>query len=156
MEFAHDGTNNMVDTPLASELMSLLGSQKSNDGRNNDVQNESTKTGRDVDIASEKAKQKARIAFRELELLLGTFSGLSGVDVIVIVEALFTITTDQLIGLLNDEAKSRLKALRQVTSNTNVDDSLQALETKVQEIFTRIMGGASSRKHKNKLSNKKE
>lgn len=155
MEFANDGTKNMRDTPLMNELISLTGNQESTDGRKNETKNISSKTKKDVSVALEKTQKKARQAFRELEFLLGTFSGLSGVDVIVIIEALFEININQLIGLLNDDAKLRLEALKGATSSVGVADSVTALETKVKEIYSRIMSGANTRKHKEKLSSRR-
>lgn len=154
MEYAKDGTHNMQDSAILSEIMSLVGKQSS-DSRKNEVSTVDAKNKKDIQISKEKVQKRARAAFRELEFLLGTFGGLSGVDVMVIIEALFSIKIEELIGLLNNNSKSNLKKIKgNVNTNVSVADALEALEAKVTQVYQRIMASANAKKHKDKLSNK--
>lgn len=91
---------------------------------------------KDTNIREEKAKKSLKQLHRNLDMLSGVFSGISGIDILVIITALFTIKIEDLLGLLNKDSRERLKALRggaELGSVSSVFDSLAALEDKVRE-----------------------
>lgn len=78
---------------------------------------------------------------KTMDLLLGSYSGISGVDILIVILALFTINIEDLLGLLNENAIDRLTSLKKkgntnfsLTKNTVVN-SIQALEDKIKELF---------------------
>lgn len=94
----------------------------------------------------EKLKLDIKMAYRSLELLLGTFSGISGVDILVVISALYKIDVSYLIALLNREAQERLAAVKgaeldalKSAKNYTVDQAIQQLEDKVRKIFNNIV-----------------
>lgn len=89
-------------------------------------------------------KQKAIIkkAFRDVELILGTFSGLSGVDVLAVIIALFELDTGVLISLLNKKNRLNLKNNKGEDkvngTDVSVSAALKQLEKKVTEVMKEI------------------
>lgn len=124
-------TKNMKDAWLANSVLDLLTTDSQRIGV----------SSRESEKAALKLEKLNRAQHRKLDLLLGTFSGLSGLDVLVIITALFSITQADLLGLLNDEAFDRLRKIkgeRFSASRSPVTSSVSALETKVTEIYDRL------------------
>ena len=120
-------SKNMKNAALTSTLVGLItaDSQESLD----DITEEETK--------KERVQQEIRNSHKQLDLITGQYSGISGVDIFVVITALFSLPLDDLIGLLNDEAKTRLKEIRADvrTSSKTVVESIDALEKKIKEIY---------------------
>jgi hypothetical protein len=77
---------------------------------------------------------------KTMDLVLGTYSGISGIDVLVVITALFSIEEGVLLGLLNKESLERLAKLKSTTiselpEHVDVFNAVAALEAKTEEIF---------------------
>jgi hypothetical protein len=74
---------------------------------------------------------------KNMDLVLGTYSGISGIDVLIVITALFSISEDDLLGLLNKESMKRLEQLKLTTfpRASKVNAAIEALEAKTEEIF---------------------
>jgi hypothetical protein len=74
---------------------------------------------------------------RNMDLILGAYSGISGIDVLAIITALFLIDEKDLLGLLNKESTDRLSKLKKgaIFTKSNVHEAISALENKTSEIF---------------------
>lgn len=76
---------------------------------------------------------------KNMDLVLGVYSGISGIDILAIMTALFSIDESYLLGLLNDSSIERLAKLKSVETSyferSGVFDSISALESKVEEIL---------------------
>lgn len=116
------------------------------------INGESEEEKKESERESEKAKQTTRKAFRSLESLLGTFGGLSGVDVVVIMLAMMRVSKNDLYGLLNEESKLALETIktndkekkntksganeRPITGNATMPrQAVDNLQAKVTEIY---------------------
>lgn len=130
-----DGINNMKAGLLASEI--LLGSTTvAEDG----AEEENRK---DVEMKKSSAEQTLKGAYKTLSLILGSFTGISGVDIIVVITALIEMDVNQLIGLLNQDARDRLanvKGRNVADSGVGVKAALTALEQKVKAIYEELDG----------------
>jgi hypothetical protein len=78
---------------------------------------------------------------KNMDLILGTYSGISGIDVLVVITALFSMEEGDLLGLLNKESIERLAKLKKVEASSfegqraEVFEAIAALEAKTEEIF---------------------
>jgi len=102
-----------------------------------------------------KAKLNLKRAFRNLDLILGTFGAISGVDVLVVLSALYRLEPEYLVGLLNKESQDRLKALKgnipAVQGAKPLAASISKLETEVTKIFDELTGYIKIVKHDEKI-----
>lgn len=108
-----------------------------------------------IDRQITKAKNDIKRAFRSLDLLLGTFSSISGVDVLVVISALYRLDSEYLVGLLNKESQDRLKAIRgnipAISGAKGLLESITKLETEITKIFDELDGSISIIKHDEKV-----
>lgn len=107
-------------------------------------------SGSDEDAINRRKEELARVNkkaivelknnFRKLDELLGTFNGLSGVDVLIILLALFLIEEKYLVGLLNKDAQDRLNKIKGGAGISGTDDitAVEALQEKVKELYTTL------------------
>ncbi len=126
-------SRNVKGAILASNLLSLL-----NSGDNDNVDSKIQKDIDDTDRALKKYEADIKEGIMLLDLFFGTFSGLSGVDILVVFKALFAIPMNNLIGLLNDKAIQNLKDIKgesAVKNKSAVADAIDALQNKVQDIY---------------------
>lgn len=82
--------------------------------------------------------EKANEGLKQIEIIMGEFSGLGLCDILAITTALWIVDRDVLLNLLDDTAVTRMqedKSLKVDAFTRNVPDSLQKFETKVKEIF---------------------
>ena len=104
-------------------------------------------------------KQEALLkrAHKQLDLILGTFSGLSGTDVLAIFMALFQVEEDVLLSLLNERGVNNLLEARGTTISQRYppDIAVTKLEEKVSEILTDMNNDAIQTKSRNKKERKK-
>jgi len=129
-----DGVNNMKAGLLASEV--LLGSTTvEEDGAEEENRKE-------VEMKKASAEQTLKGSYKTLSLILGSFTGISGVDILVVITALIEMDVDQLIGLLNQEAKDRLAKIKGdiAYQGTSVKSSLMVLEQKVTALYDEMDG----------------
>jgi hypothetical protein len=125
-------SRNLTDTSLANSLISILSPEPLTSG--------STKTAEDIALKRNKANKDVKIGFRGLDLLLGTFSGISGVDIVVTLYALFKMDYKDIVGLLNDSAKTRLKdhTGASVDGASSAETSIKKLQDEITKIFTKV------------------
>lgn len=131
-----DGVNNMKAGLLASEV--LLSSATVVEEEGAEEENK-----RDVEEKKKSANKKIKESYRTISLLLGTFTGLSGVDIIAVITAMMEMDVEFLIGLLNNDAKDELRKIKGndvVNSASSVRDALDELESKVQTIMNNLDG----------------
>ena len=131
-------TKNMKNAIFANLIVSLI---------NSDAEN-INKQVEEREIEEKRVDQLLRSSQRSMDLLLGTFSGISGIDIIVVMTALFTMSLDSLLGLLDKESIVRLKKLKGVSNleslgggisvNTDLFDSVSQLEARITKIFEDI------------------
>jgi hypothetical protein len=103
-----------------------------------------------------KAEIETKFAFKIMDQTLGTFSGLSGIDVLIVFSALYTLQLQYLVGLLNDEAYDRLKKLNpnaNVPARASVQDSIPWLEIGVGYFFNSLATKVANRKVRKKPTN---
>lgn len=119
-------TKNMKDAVLASSVLSLLASD-SVEIEERDKEDEPKK---------ERVDQLLRAGNQQMDLMLGTYSGLSGIDAMVIITALFVMPLEFLISLLNQDNLKRLQELRPGTEATSTAiESIGVLEATVESIY---------------------
>jgi len=126
-----EATKNMKDALLAPVVLDLIASDK--DKIEKDLS--------DINTKIQSTNQFQKKMHKNMDLFLGTFSGLSGIDILVVLTALFNISIGDLLGLLNQDAINRLKELRGSdlpSRNQNVLDAVTKLEAKIDQIYTRI------------------
>lgn len=103
-----------------------------------------------------KAETETKFAFKIMDQTLGTFSGLSGIDVLIVFSALYTLQLQYLVGFLNDEAYDRLKKLNpnaNVPVRASVQDSISGLEISVRYFFDSLATKVANRKIRKKPTN---
>lgn len=121
-------TRNLRDIWLASSVIDLLTA-------------ESQKISTSIEDTSEqnaKLLHSLKLQNRSMDLLLGTFSGLSGVDILVVITALFVIDQETLLGLFNEDSFQRLVTLKgQGFSATRlgVQTAINNLQNKIIELY---------------------
>lgn len=134
-------TKSVEDAALASSFFEILTPNKETKAKEKEAK---------VDEQLERNKKDAKDAHKTLDLMLGTFAGISGTDIIVVFSALYTMDLDHLIGLLNDEARERLKALKGddvVSGAKEVSVSVAELEKNVREKFKTLSLSFKSQQH---------
>lgn len=148
---------NIKESGLAGSLLSAISTEPEQEKKESERQ-------------EEKAKQSKRAGFRSLETLLGTFGGLSGVDIVVIMLAMMRLPLNDLIGLLNEESKLALERAklndpqkndnsneRSITANaTPVREAINNLQNRVKLIYNRLDSQVSIKKHRNKSQLKQQ
>jgi len=108
------------------------------------------KNKREVNQELEGDIKRAKQVFAALDSALGTFSGLSGVDVLIVVTALYSLNVEYLAGLLNREARDRLKATWTSTiSPKTLLESKNKLEAEVKDLFESLERQIKNSKIKN-------
>ena len=123
----------------------------------------------DIDVATDKSIKEYKVkikkqevllkkAHKQLDLILGTFSSLSGTDVLAIFMALFEVEEDVLLSLLNEQGLINLSKARGATISQKYSPSVAVtkLQEKVSEILTDINNDAIQTKPKNKKERKKQ
>jgi hypothetical protein len=105
-------------------------------GDNNSVNKDTLATDRSNQMS------KAIDALRTVEIIMGEFSGLGLCDVVAMVSALNIIDTKDLLGLLDDDAWSRMKndssmaSAKDAERTGSVTAALASLTTTVQQFYT--------------------
>jgi hypothetical protein len=101
-------------------------------------------------------------AHRDLDLVFGTFAGVSGTDILAISIALFDIDLNKLVSLLNDKGRKNLAKFLGVENIStvfhqlvDVDEAVTELETKVESVLTEIQSIITN-KFRDKPNNKKK
>lgn len=141
------------DSALTSHILKIL------------VPEESTSTlrgsSKSVDKKLDKAKGEAKELARILELIYGTFGGISGIDVLAVIIAMFRMSSEELVGLLNENSQERLardkgSELPALKSALSVSKSLEVLENNVSQVFSEIISSIGTRKLREKKENQGE
>jgi len=101
---------NIRGGPLAGSLINILTPEEKSVSK---TENDSVKKQLD------KEKLAIKVIYRSVELLFGTFSGISGTDILAITTALYRLDTDYLIDLLNKDAQARLSKIKKNRSLCN-------------------------------------
>lgn len=93
-------------------------------------------------IAERKSKcDKANAALREIEIIMGEFSGLGFCDIIAIYGALWLIDKKDLIGLLDENARARMKQVPELKQDPDLGspsgsaNAIKAFEKKIKELY---------------------
>lgn len=129
-------TKNMKDAVLASTVLSLISTES----------RELDEKQKEEAPKKERLDQLLRTYNQKLDLALGTYSGLSGVDILVVIAALFTVPIGTLVALLNEDNQERLKQIRPgTTASGNVIDAIKAVQLRVREIFSALDTKVTSR-----------
>jgi hypothetical protein len=142
-------TRNMKDVLFGSDLLSVVS------GESGTIEELST----EVDAKIDKQRRVLKQSFRDLDLILGIYSGLSGTDALAIIYALLSLDEDTLIALLNPASRTRLK------KNTGVDllpfydtkSAVAKLEQMVRETLNdswKIMQATVEEKQQNRNTKK--
>lgn len=140
---------NIKNSILGSLLVSIINPQEKNTTTENQEIGEKENKNINILISATKI----------LDLIFGQFSGISGVDIMIVISALFSIKINNLIGLLNDESKNRLKTL--VLDDTadkslfrsSASDSLDALHFQVLDLYSKVDNSIQRTISKNKKQN---
>lgn len=147
-----DGVNNMKAGLLASEV--LLGSATVEESGSEEANKEEN------EFRKESATKKIKSAHQTLDLALGTFSGISGIDILAVIGALIKLDVNYLIALVNDEAKDRLAEIKgnnvvNQARGISVKDALSRLEKEVSNYFEFINGELKADTHDKKSVNQR-
>lgn len=121
-------TKNAKNAILANSVINMIGFSESDEIK--ELQNTLDK--------EKKLLSRLKVLQQKVDTILGIYSGISGIDILLVITALFLINQEDLLGLLNAEALDRLSALKGGTSFTpvsNVFDSISALEAKTSDLF---------------------
>jgi len=124
-------TRNMKEAWLAHSILDVL----TTDSQGIEI------SLKETDMQSKKLEKLNKAQQRQMDSLLGTFSGLSGLDVLVVIVSLFTMEEQFLLGLLNEDAFQRLKIIKGQgfsPSRAGVDASVDQLKRKVTETYDRL------------------
>ena len=148
-------SRNLKAPVFASFLIDVLVGGPSTSGGTEKVPTSIEKNMKETKERIKKHDKSLKQASKELDLILGTYSGISGTDILAIILALFLVSTDTLTALLNDEAKANLKLAKGVAaSTTSVQTAIAELQKKVVEILQAIDTDIKIYKHKDKPSKK--
>lgn len=128
-----DITRNMKDALLSSSVLNMI---------------EVTADDTDKKIKESIDKEKKLIktlkqSQQRLDIILGTFGGISGIDILLTITALFLIEEQFLLGLLNAETRDNLSKLKndnKFDDVASVAESVKALQDKVIELYYTITG----------------
>ena len=126
-------TKNMKDAIFAPMILDVILSD------NEEIE----RITEEADVQNKLPEKELRTLHKRADLTMGTFSGLSGVDVIVVMTALFSVDIADLLGLLNDESLDRLNKLKDSTTlastaNFDVENAVENLQAKVTEIYEKL------------------
>ena len=141
------GTRNLKNAALASHFLSMISQKiRSVDQKLNETQR-----------IKEKKEERKKSLNRNVDFILGSFSGISGLDIMIIVTALFIIDIKDLLGLLNTKAIERLKELKKGTNTSSFDKTevsvaIGNLEKMVAELFKKVRTNSELDKMLNKKS----
>lgn len=143
-------TRNLKKAVLASQFLGLIVSDAGT----------IEKSKKETDKKKEKAESELKKANSELDYVLGTFSGLSGTDVMAVIYALFTVKLDVLLSLLNDDSLERAGKYfgkeKGITRPMSVEAAVTELERNVSYIIVNdIAPQMQQDKHSQKNTNKK-
>ena len=94
-------------------------------------------------LEEDKAKEKKldqqnKRLNKNMDLILGSYSGISGIDVLIVITALFSIQIEDLLGLLNKKSIERLKKIKgeqELPVQIEITKAIKNLENKTIEIF---------------------
>lgn len=133
--FKKTGTKNIIGDGLTGALIDMIAPT----GLPDDTKSDKKKGKLDKQI--ERAENGAREVHRSLDLLLGTFSGISGVDILITIMAMYLIPVKNLVGLLEPTALTRLEQIKPGSTSSAATqlESVEILEGKVKEIFEQLM-----------------
>jgi len=143
-------TRNLKDAALASNLLNVIFSDSG----------QISMSAKETNKQKEKAVVELKKVFRDMDSILGTFSGLSGTDALVTIFALFKLDMDSLVKLLNRDARIRLKNQIGIDYVENSDDSedvliaIDSLQVIVRKIIEELAEEIKQPKHRNKKINK--
>ena len=119
---------NMVESVLASNVISVLSAQE-------------VKTPMDENDTERKASkldQQVKDTLKALDLFMGDYSALSGLDMLVVIDALFEVEMNTLLGLLNDDAWENLTTAQPLVDQTFDPDDVGTAVTDLQNAITDI------------------
>jgi hypothetical protein len=145
-------SRNVKDAIFVSNLMSMINSGLTQESK-------IKKDNRDTNTKREKYVSDIKETFRTLDLLLGTFGSISGVDIMVVISALFNIELNALYGLLNNNAILNLEKIKGkgiAKNKLSVNESISILQKEVLDLYTKIESNVSQTKHSNKRSLQQE
>jgi hypothetical protein len=121
---------------LSSELLNLVAATESRPQATNKQKKDAENNSRKID----KGTVKIKIALSTMDMFTGTFSSLSGLDILIIITALFEVELKYLYGLLNADGKSSLSKAKpdiwvDVDHAPTISESYEALKVKVTELY---------------------
>lgn len=112
-----------------------------------------------VNMQLKKNENILKVAYTDVDSIIGKYSGLSGVDIIAIILGLFKLEEKYLVGLLNDTGRENLVKIKGAAATKDaatIPDSIGKLEELVMEIIDDISTDISKTKPKDKLANKEQ
>ena len=142
---ARDTSKNIQVSLLSNNILNII------------VNDSDIKKGiKETEYRLEKQERVIKQAYKNMELLLGSYSGISGTDILSVIIAMFTVEVDVLVGLLNPVGKRRLKRQTGYTSNAySAVNAVGKLEEKVGEIIDSINEEALKINYNEKMTKKK-
>ena len=137
------GLKNIKDSGLINPFMSAVGIY-------DPTRVERSRQIKEKDEKKTKIENELRQTYRDLDCLFGTFSGISGLDVLIIMLSLLTIEEKYLFGLLNQKAQtdsgyilsSQDQSGPQISAAT-VEESISALHEKIRADYEKIVSDIS-------------
>ncbi len=142
-------TKNMKNSMFAGQVISLIAS---------DAENMAEKI-KESTQRRKKVEQKLKAGQRAMDLILGTYSGISFIDILIVMAAMFIVDIESLLGLLDEGSIERLRALKGNNNvakpNTDVFESVSKLESRVTELFNTVQTQIDKNEHKFQVEDKK-
>ena len=90
---------------------------------------------KELEIKRNSGLQFGSKALKNIEIIMGEFSGLGLCDIIAIIGSLYIIEKKYLVGLLDDDAFERMKFEYNFTERADITSSLNALEANVKNYY---------------------
>ena len=140
-------SRNLKSALLASDVINIITASPASNIRQN-IKESKTRI--------KKYESDLKNAHKDLDLVFGTYSGLSGSDVLAIIKALFDVKLGVLVSLLNDTGKNQLKkwaGLNELnfSNMTSVNEAITILEKAVENNLNIIQEELKKKKHKEKI-----
>lgn len=123
-------TRNMKEAILSSSILDMI--QVDSNDINNKISEETTRF--------KKLQVQLKTLQQKVDMILGIYSGISGIDILIVITALFLISEDNLLGLMNSASLDRLEDLKGTDfTGSDVLSSILALESKVNELYNELI-----------------
>lgn len=114
---------------------------------------------KETDSIINKQKKQIKIANRNLDFVYGTYSGFSLAYVMTVIKAMFDVSIETVISVLNENSRINLKNIRGVDYTTpplDVKTALLSIQSKIQDNLSEMQENVKKIQYKNKVNKQKK